>query len=231
LRITESIQRSLIEFMKIFPSKTFWDNIIIVRNWSFNEFRKGKILEGIRNDQKLTEFMKSKNINIPNEIKEFYIDLKSYDSKKRELLCQILEVIKNLHPIYKEVIVKEEEFFEENETGLLENYILKNITYIDFDNQKRVFNEKRIIVVYNLKKFKPTLVSVKRVKTNIVQSDCCCKKYKYKYILILVYEMNGKKYTKKKVLEETFEDEDNDVEGENYRDKLEKAQNELYKKL
>jgi len=71
LRITESIQRSLIEFMKIFPSKTFWDNIIIVRNWSFNEFRKGKILEGIRNDQKLTEFMKSKNINIPNEIKEF----------------------------------------------------------------------------------------------------------------------------------------------------------------
>jgi len=43
--------------------------------------------------------------------------------------------------------------------------------------------------------------------------------------------MNGKKYTKKKVLEETFEDEDNDVEGENYRDKLEKAQNELYKKL
>ena len=231
LRITESIQRSLIEFMKIFPSKTFWDNIIIVRNWSFDEFRKGKILEGIRNDQKLTEFMKSKNINIPNEIKEFYIDLKSYDSKKRELLCQILEVIKNLHPIYKEVIVKEEEFFEENETGLLENYILKNITYIDFDNQKRVFNEKRIIVVYNLEKFKPTLVSVKRVKTNIVQSDCCCKKYKYEYILILVYEMNGKKYTKKKVLGEAFEEEDNDVEGENYRDKLEKAQNELYKKL
>ena len=40
-----------------------------------------------------------------------------------------------------------------------------------------------------------------------------------------------KNIQKKKVLEEAFEEEDNDVKGENYRDKLEKAQNELYKKL
>lgn len=43
LRITESIQRSLIEFMRIFPSNNFWDNIIIVINWSFKDIGLGKI--------------------------------------------------------------------------------------------------------------------------------------------------------------------------------------------
>ena len=83
LRITESMQRSLIEFMKIFPSKNFWDNVIIVRNWSFIDIKRGKFLKGIKNDKKLAEFMKNNNINLPSEIKEFYIDLKSDDHKKK----------------------------------------------------------------------------------------------------------------------------------------------------
>ena len=31
------------------------------------------------------------------------------------------------------------------------------------------------------------------------------KKYKYKYILELIYEAKGQKYTKKKILDEPFE--------------------------
>ena len=230
LRITESIQRSLIEFMKIFPSKNFWDNIIIVRNWSFKDIRRGKILEGIKKDEKLVEFMKNHNINIPKEIKEFYIDLKSKEPRKNELLGQILDTIKNIHPIYKDVYVKEEEFFEiKDET--LENYIIKTTTYVDFDNQSRQFSEKIPIIIYNLEQINPTLVNVKREKTNVVQSDCCCKKYKYEYNLILIYEIKGKKITKKKLLNVTFESEDNDKLGEEYRQKLEDEQNKLYKKL
>ena len=106
--------------MKIFPSKNFWNNIIIVRNWSFKDTRRGKILEGIKKDDKLNEFMKSNNINVPNELKEFYIDLKSDESKKYELLRQILNELKKIHPIYKDVIVTEEERFEENENEILE---------------------------------------------------------------------------------------------------------------
>ena len=231
LRITESIQRSLIEFMKIFPSKSFWNNIIIVRNWNFNDNRRGKILEGIKKDEKLTTFMKNQNINMPQVIKEFYIDLKSEEPKKYELLRQILELIKNIHPIYKDVFVTEEEFLEENEPGVLENYIIKTTTYVDFDDKHRKFTEKIPIIIYNLDKLNPILVSVKREKTSVVQSDCCCKKYQYNYNLILIYEIKGKKHTKIKLLHATFEDENNDVEGEAFRKKLEDKQNQLYKKL
>jgi len=231
LRITESMQRSLIEFMKIFPSKNFWDNVIIVRNWSFKDIKRGKILEGIKNDKKLAEFMKNNNINLPSEIKEFYINLKSDDHKKNELLCQILELIKNIHPIYKEVYVNEEERFEETQDGCLENFIIKTTTYVDFDNQRRSFTEKIMKVIYNLGNINPSLVTVKRVKTGVVRTDCCCKKYQYEYRLILKYDLKGKIYNKTKVLETTFEDEDKDVEGENYRKKKEDEQNNIYKKL
>ena len=72
---------------------------------------------------------------------------------------------------------------------------------------------------------------MKREKTGVVRSDCCCKKYEYEYKLILKYELKGKIYNKTKVLETTFESEDNDVEGENFRKKLEDDQNKIYKKL
>ena len=192
LRITESMQRSLIEFMKIFPSKNFWDNVIIVRNWSFEDIKRGKILEGIKNDKKLAEFMKNNNINL---------------------------------------YVNEEERFEETQDGCLENFIIKTTTYVDFDNQRRSFTEKIMKVIYNLGNINPSLVTVKRVKTGVVQTDCCCKKYQYEYRLILKYEIKGKIYNKTKVLETTFEDENNDVEGENYRKKKEDEQNKIYKKL
>lgn len=231
LRITQSIQNSLIEFMKIFPSKNFWDNIIVVRNWSFNDKFRGKILEGIKKDKKLTDFMTSNNINIPSQIKEFYVDLKSDEPKKNEILCTILKTIQNIHPIYKDVYVNEEEIFEEKSDGFLENYIIKTTTYVDFDNQSRSFKETIPIIVYNLGKINPTLVLVKREKTNVVQSDCCCKKYQYNYILTLKYEIKNQVYTKTKLLDSTFESEDNDVQGEKYRASLEEKQNELYKKL
>ena len=62
----------------------------------------------------------------------------------------------------------------------------------------------------------------------MVQSDCCCKKYKYKYILELIYEAKGQKYTKKKILDEPFESRDNDVHGEIYREQLEREQKQFY---
>ena len=43
--------------------------------------------------------------------------------------------------------------------------------------------------------------------------------------------MKGKKYTKKTLIIETFEDEKNDVNGEKYRKKLEEEKNKLYLKL
>lgn len=228
LRITKSIQNSLIEFMRLFPSKNFWNNVIIIRNWSFDDSRRGKIVEGIKKDEDLVSFMTQNNINLPNEIKEFYINLKSDEQRKTEVLNLILDEIKEIHPIYKEVKITEEEHFEENEKEILEYYILKTITYIDFDDNERKFSEKNNQFIYNYKDLKPSVVIVKREKTNVVRSDCCCKKYKYKYILELIYEAKGQKYTKKIILDEPFESGDNDVQGELNREKLEKEQKELY---
>lgn len=231
LRITESLQRSLIEFMKIFPSKNFWNNIIIVRSWSFEEENKGKFLEGIKKDKKLMDFMKEKNINIPNEIKEFYINLKSKDKQRKdELFKKILNLIKEIHPIYKDVLIKEKDIFTEID-GCLDYSIEKTTTYIDFDDNQRNFVETIPIITYNLKELIPTLITVKREKTNIVRSDCCCKKYKYIYNLTLIYNIKGAIYSKYKILKEAYEDKDNDVEGEKFREKLENEQNKLYKKL
>ena len=94
LRITKSIQTSLVEFMKIFPSKNFWDNIIIVRNWSFDDSKKGKILEGIKKDSILRECMRANNINFPKNIKEFYVNFKDDNEKKKTIFSQILNIIK-----------------------------------------------------------------------------------------------------------------------------------------
>jgi hypothetical protein len=67
--------------MKTFPSKKFWDNVIIVRNWSFDDSRKGKILDGIKKDSLLMECMRNNNINFPDKIKEFNFNFKENDEK------------------------------------------------------------------------------------------------------------------------------------------------------
>lgn len=51
------------------------------------------------------------------------------EPRKNELLGQILDTIKNIYPIYKDVYVKEEEIFDiKDET--IENYIIKITIYI-----------------------------------------------------------------------------------------------------
>lgn len=231
MKITASIQNSLIEFMKIFPAKDFWDHTIIVRNFSFEDKCniKGKILEGIINDETLKESMNELNINEPQEIKELFIDLKSPDNMKNELLNEILNLIKKMHPIYKEVNVDEEEIFEEKKEGFLEHNKIIKTRYVDYNNIEHEFIETIPIIIYNFKDLKPSLISVRREKTNQVKSDCCCKKYKYNYILVLIYKFNNtEKYRKEKILDSPYESEDNEVEGERYRDKLEKEQEKIY---
>lgn len=151
MKITASIQNSLIEFMKIFPAKDFWDHTIIVRNFSFEDkcFIKGKILEGIKNDKTLKEIMNGLDINEPQEIKELFIDLKSSNNMKDELLNEILNMIKKMHPIYKEVNVDEEEIFEEKNEGFLEENKIIKTRYVDYNNKIHEYIETIPIIIYN----------------------------------------------------------------------------------
>ena len=83
LRITRLIQQFLIEFMNSFPAKSFWKNVIVIRNYNFEDHLKGKLLEIIKKNEEIINCMDKNKIDIPDKIQEFYIDLKSNDSKKK----------------------------------------------------------------------------------------------------------------------------------------------------
>lgn len=225
LRITQSIQTSLLEFMKIFPSKKFWDNVIIVRNWSFNDSRKGKILEGIQKDSILMECMRKNNINFPEKIKEFYVDFKDDNEKKKTIFSKILNIIKDMDPIYKDIKINENyEFIEKNE--MLTVKFIKTTTYIDFNDRKETFKETRIIGIFNMNQYKPKLIIVKREKGPCRNKFLCwCKQYYIKYVCYKTYDFNGVKKTYTFLKEEAWEDEDNEINGEQYRQKLERQEN------
>lgn len=231
LRITESIQRSLIQFMNSFPAKDFWNNVIVVRNWSFNDSRKGKLLEGINKDPKLMDCMNNNKISIPKVIKEFYIDLKSDDRKKNDIFQQILTIIKEMNPVYKDVKIDDTYHFETK--GDFVKLIRIRITqYIDFDNKSHSFKERFEEGVYNLKERRPSLIIVKReVGPCRNKFMCWCKQYEIKYVCYKTYEIQGKKHIINFVKDTAWEDEGNDVNGEKYRKQLEDEENELNKKV
>ena len=85
IRITRLFQQFLIEFMNSFPAKSFWKNVIVIRNYNFEEHLKGKLLEIIKKNEEIINCMNKNKIDIPDKIQEFFIDLKSNDSKKK--LC------------------------------------------------------------------------------------------------------------------------------------------------
>lgn len=82
LRLPGSMQDALISFMEAFPLKKFWEHVIIVNTWAnpFDETFKDYIdepheqfLEKILQCEKLINIMKDKNIDLPHNLKEYYV--------------------------------------------------------------------------------------------------------------------------------------------------------------
>ena len=93
IRLSNSLKNSLIVFMDIFPSPDFWDHILIIYTWTTIRDKKlerhkkrfdGLLLEGIKNEKDLINYMKKKNINIPSKLKEFYVDLEEEELEDNE---------------------------------------------------------------------------------------------------------------------------------------------------
>lgn len=225
LRITESYQKALIEFMTIFPSKKFWDNVILIRNWNFDDSKKGKFLEGLKKDSKLMNCMKNNDINIPEKIKEFYVNIKENNDKKRNIFSEILDIIKEMEPIYKDVIIDEKyDFIEEKEILTVKK--TKTVTYIDFNNKKDIKSDVQIIGKFNMTKERPYLIIVKREKGPCRNKFLCwCKQYLYTYMCYKTYDLGGVKKTYKFPKAEGWEDENNEENGEKFRQKLEEEEN------
>ena len=161
-RLPQSTQNSLKRLMEAFPIKDFWEHVIVVNTFAnphdetftdYMEEMHEKYVDKILECENLTEFMKSKGIDIPQDIKEYYVDSIKY--KKYP------EISDTLNKIKEDILLSKPMFKNVEESPILEStreseknkgfYIVKKyieIIYTDFNGKKiykqKVINEEEI---------------------------------------------------------------------------------------
>ena len=224
-RLSNSLKKSLIKYMELFPSPSFWEHVLILRTWSMRGSRfekikadiKGKILDGIKNDKDLKEFMKNNNINIPSELKEFFVDSfpEDLDQETLQEFELIFDEIANIYPLYKEVQEEIKDYvkeFKEGESLFIHVKTEKIIKFKDFDGKEH----ETIQIIednnFNLDGIKPILTEVKREQEKDPRGILCWKnQFKTHYYLIKYYQINEKR--KRVQSEVRWEWEPKDIEG------------------
>jgi len=107
-RLTDRIQNVLMELMNTFPSPNFWEHVLVIITYCFDQSQidniKGNIEQIIREDPKIKETMDKKGIKLPKEINEFYVNSVdkngNYNSNK---IGDILEIISTKDPLYQNI--------------------------------------------------------------------------------------------------------------------------------
>ena len=155
-RFPGSLQNALKIYMEAFPIKDFWEHIIVVNTWanphdeSFKDFMEEheNYVDKILECENLIEFMKSKGIDIPQDIKEYYVDSIKYKKypEINDTLNKIKEDILLSKPMFKNVEKSPIlESTRESETNkgfyIVKKYI--EIIYTDF-NGKKIYKQKVI---------------------------------------------------------------------------------------
>lgn len=236
IRLSNSLKNSLIVFMDIFPSPDFWDHVLIIYTWTTIRDKKlerhkkkydGSLLEGIKNEKDLINYMKKKNINIPSKLKEFYVDLEEEeleDNEEFNKFNDILNEIRNHYPLYKEIEEKDIEIVSEEKNDdmtFLRIITERHSTFTDFNDQKhtniRKIDEER----YNLNYIRPLLIEVKRIQDTEPRGPLCWSdQFKTHYNLVKIYMINDRRVREEYEVESRWETKENDDEGEKYREKL-----------
>ena len=103
-------------------------------------------MKGISEDSELVKFMALKNIHLPSELYEFYVDSDTeIEHRTQEEYKKILERIKKLLPLYKIVVIKDEEdTFETKEDDVTYLNILtyRHYTFTDFNDITKSITNK-----------------------------------------------------------------------------------------
>ena len=240
LRLTNSIKNSLIKFMELFPTPSFWEHVIFIRTHAdrsnskkFERNKKkieGKFLEGILKNEDLNKFMEENNIHAPSQIKEFFVDV---DPEEEELDPETLEefenifgAIRNVPPIYKEVVEEIEEYVSEEkdkEFTFINIKTIKHIKFKDFDGEEHEADQVIGDEKYNLDGIRPLLTEVKRVQEDMPRGILCWKnQFKTNYYLVKYYEIKGERKRVQCHLEYRWESKDlyAEIQGEEFRKKL-----------
>ena len=152
-RLSLSLQESIKVFMEAFPKENFWDHVIVINTFSnpndqsFIEYYKKKelFLDKIINCRNIREFMEKKNINSPQQIKEYFIDTE-HNKKNPEMIEKFDEIkndISNHQLMFKDVV--QSEIYTKVEKTLRDDTFivkeLRNITCTDFKDRQKVIYE------------------------------------------------------------------------------------------
>ena len=157
VRFPGSLQKALKIYMEAFPIKDFWEHVIVVNTFAnphdetftdYMEEMHEKYVDKILECENLIEFMKSKGIDIPQDIKEYYVDSIKYKKypEINDTLNKIKEDILLSKPMFKNVEKSPIlESTRESETNkgfyIVKKYI--EIIYTDF-NGKKIYKQKVI---------------------------------------------------------------------------------------
>lgn len=131
IRLADSDVQILKTFMKVFPSENFWEHVLFVQSFFFQEIAKDSLIESIKSNQNMINFMKEYKIIIPNEIKTYCINLVEKYEKNKDIFEDILNKIENMHPFYKR-------YKEEDEFKITESIDNNNMGYLNYKYIKHI---------------------------------------------------------------------------------------------
>ena len=238
-KLSKPVKTTLMEIMNIFPSYDFWEHTLIIRTWcQLNDIKlenhknkyNGILLKGISEDSELIKFMEQKNIQLPSELSEYYVDSDTeIDHRTQEEYKKILERIKNLLPIYKMVVIKDEEdTFETKEGDVVYLNILtyRHYTFTDFNDITKSITNKINQERYNLNNQWPKISFVKREQEKEPRGILCwSNQYNTHYMAVKIYDINHKERREEYEIISRYEGKkrEDDEAGEQMREKLENA--------
>ena len=162
IRLPESMQKSLITFMEVFPLKNFWKNVIIVNSWAnphdetyqdYLEEKHETFLDKLLSCEKLLQVMRNKNIEIPNSLEEEYVCSKKVKKYKeiQAIFDKIKDNIRNSQLMFKSVKISNIKERSRESDRLKDFYIItkyRTITCVDFDSTiteiEEIIEEKEV---------------------------------------------------------------------------------------
>lgn len=164
----------------------------------------------INEDKDLCKFMEIKNIKKPNSdrIKQFFVectnDISILDEDTKKEFINILNAIKDIYPIYKEMDAKPKYDVKEIEKDgekFLRLKTVMQITFTDFDDTKHSTEpvelpEETYPISDDLIGKQPIDVIVKREQADKPRSrfwPCCKDQYRTKYYEIVKYQKDDGK--------------------------------------
>ena len=110
-RLTGSYIDCIKEFINCFPVSNFWDHVLIIRTHTKSEAEinniKGNFVNSVRNNKNVIKIMNEKNIKMPCQIKECYVNSVlengQINGNMSGIIDDILDKIKKIDPLYEKV--------------------------------------------------------------------------------------------------------------------------------